>query len=318
MQMTTATRILLLIAALFILKPGNAQAALSCATNAGTLQFGSVTVTTGSSATATNTVTLSCNGVTSATTAYVCVGIAANNLDTSATNRYLTSGSNQLAYGTYIDPTYTTGWGSWSWASGGSSGKLYSVAVPANGTGTATVTVYARLGSSQTFAAGSYIGYIRIQTSVPSTAAITNCDGRTSAGTANAIASATVAASCMVTADALNFGSVGLLTSEITGSTSLSVTCTSGTAYTIGLDGGVSGATNPTQRKMTKGSEFITYGLYRDASGTLPFGSTSGTNTHSDTGTGLAQSVPVYGRVPAQTTPTPGLYSDTIVATVTY
>jgi len=49
------------------------------------------------------------------------------------------------------------------------------------------------------------------------------------------------------------------------------VTCTSGTAYTISLDGGFSGATNPTQRKMTKGSEFITYGLYRDASGTLPF-----------------------------------------------
>ncbi|WP_436088976.1 spore coat protein U domain-containing protein [Pararhizobium sp. LjRoot255] len=40
--------------------------------------------------------------------------------------------------------------------------------------------------------------------------------------------------------------------------------------------------------------------------------------SYSGTGTGVAQSVPVYGRVPAPTTPTQGLYSDTIVATVTY
>lgn len=319
MRMKTLTRILLFPAALFILKPGEARAALSCATNAGTLQFGSVTVTTGSSATTTNTVTLSCSGVTSATTAYVCVGIAAdpNGLATSATNRYLASGSNRLAYGTYTDATYTTGWGSWSWASGGSSGKVYSVAVPANGTGTASVTAYARLGGSQTFVAGSYSGFMRIQTAVPSTTAITRCDGQTSAGTANAFATATVAASCMITASDLNFGSVGLLASEVTGSTSLAVTCTSGTAYTIGLNNGLTG-TGPTQRKMTNGAVSVTYGLYRDASGTLPFGNTSGTNTYSGSGSGVSQAVTVYGRVPVQTSATPGSYSDTIVATVTY
>ncbi|CAN7582276.1 spore coat U domain-containing protein [Pararhizobium sp. LjRoot238] len=158
---------------------------------------------------------------------------------------------------------------------------------------------------------------MRIQTSAASTTAISNCDGRTNAGTANAFATATVAASCMVSASDLNFGTVGLLASEVTGSTSLAVTCTSGTAYTIGLNNGLTG-TGPTQRKMTNGSASVTYGLYRDASGTLPFGSTSGTNTYSGTGTGVVQSVPVYGRVPAQTTPTQGLYSDTIVATVTY
>ncbi|MBW9064457.1 spore coat U domain-containing protein [Rhizobium herbae] len=317
--MTTVTRISLLLAALFILKPGAARAALSCATSAGTLAFGSVTVTTGSSATATNTVTLSCSGVTSATTAYVCVGIAAdpNGLATSATNRYLTSGSNRLQYGTYTDATYTMGWGSWSWASGGTAGKVFTVAVPANGTGTASVAIYARLSSTQTFAAGSYSGFMRIQTSVPSTTAITNCAGSTSAGTANALASATVAASCMISASDLNFGTVGLLASEVTGSTSLAVTCTNGTAYTIGLNNGLTG-TGPTQRKMTNGTASVTYGLYRDASETLPFGNTSGTNTYSGSGSGVSQAVTVYGRVPAQTSPIPGTYSDTIVATVTY
>ncbi|WP_280527698.1 spore coat protein U domain-containing protein [Ciceribacter thiooxidans] len=36
------------------------------------------------------------------------------------------------------------------------------------------------------------------------------------------------------------------------------------------------------------------------------------------TGTGLTENVSVYGRVPAQSTPAPGTYTDTIVVTVTY
>ena len=158
---------------------------------------------------------------------------------------------------------------------------------------------------------------MRIQTSVPSTTAITTCNGRTTAGTANALASATVAASCMVSASDLNFGSVGLLASEVTGSTSLAVTCTNGTAYTIGLNNGLTG-TGPTQRKMTNGAASVTYGLYRDSARTLPFGNTSGSNTYSGSGSGVSQAVTVYGRVPPQTSPAPGAYSDTIVATVTY
>jgi spore coat protein U-like protein len=38
----------------------------------------------------------------------------------------------------------------------------------------------------------------------------------------------------------------------------------------------------------------------------------------SGTGTGLTQTLTVYGRVAPQTTPKPGTYSDTIIATVTY
>jgi spore coat protein U-like protein len=36
------------------------------------------------------------------------------------------------------------------------------------------------------------------------------------------------------------------------------------------------------------------------------------------TGSRLAQNLTVYGRVPAQTTPPDGSYSDTVVLTVTY
>jgi outer membrane usher protein len=36
------------------------------------------------------------------------------------------------------------------------------------------------------------------------------------------------------------------------------------------------------------------------------------------TGNGASQPFTVYGRVPPQTTPTPGAYSDTVTVTVTY
>ena len=88
--------------------------------------------------------------------------------------------------------------------------------------------------------------------------------------------------------------------------------------YTVALNGGNDAATDPTLRKMSKGAEKITYGLYRDAARTQPWGSTSGTNTVAGTGSGLAQSLTVYGRVPVQATPSPGAYADTIVVTLTY
>ena len=98
----------------------------------------------------------------------------------------------------------------------------------------------------------------------------------------------------------------------------MSVVCTRDAAYTVALNGGVSGASDPTQRKMTKASEFILYGLYRDGARTLPWGDAQGINTAAGTGSGSTQNHTVYGRVPAQATPSPGTYTDTIVVTVTY
>jgi spore coat protein U-like protein len=68
---------------------------------------------------------------------------------------------------------------------------------------------------------------------------------------------------------------------------------------------------------MTFSTSNVTYGLYKDAARSLPWGSTAGVNTASGTGTGLTQTLTVYGRVPPQTTPNAGAYTDTIVATGT-
>jgi spore coat protein U-like protein len=130
-------------------------------------------------------------------------------------------------------------------------------------------------------------------------------------------ATATVLKSCNVSASNLDFGAVGDLNSIVDGQSSLTVQCSLGTGYTIALNGGLSGATDPTARKMTMGTQFVVYGLYRNSARSSPWG-TQTNATLGGTGTASAQTVPVYGRVPSQTTPTVGVYSDTIIVSVTY
>ena len=129
---------------------------------------------------------------------------------------------------------------------------------------------------------------------------------------------ATDVTTCSVSATDVNFGSAGVLQAALTGTGTLTATCTSSAPYTIALNGGNDAATDPTLRKMSKGNEKITYGLYRDSARTQPWGNSSGVITAAGTGSGLAQSLTVYGRVPAQTTPSPGAYTDTVVVTLTY
>jgi spore coat protein U-like protein len=123
---------------------------------------------------------------------------------------------------------------------------------------------------------------------------------------------------CSVNASTLNFGSAGVLRSALDATSSIAVTCTNAAPYTVALDGGLAGVANPTQRKMSQGAEQITYGLYQDAGRAMPWGDSAGVNTMAGTGSGLAQNFTVYGRVPAQNTPSPGTYSDTVVVTITY
>ncbi len=62
----------------------------------------------------------------------------------------------------------------------------------------------------------------------------------------------------------------------------------------------------------------INYGLFQNATFTTNFGNTVGTDTLAGTGNGVAQTVTVYGRVPAQTSPAPGSYADVVNVTVTF
>ena len=127
----------------------------------------------------------------------------------------------------------------------------------------------------------------------------------------------TVQATCLVSGNNLGFGTYS--GSVVSISTTLSVQCTNGTTYNVGLNPGTASGATVTTRAMTgPGSATLNYAMYQDAGHTTNWGQTVGTDTEAGTGNGNAQTLTVYGQVAASQYVSPGSYSDTITATVTY
>lgn len=130
----------------------------------------------------------------------------------------------------------------------------------------------------------------------------------------------TIAADCRITStQTLDFGSSGILTAVINQTAALEVTCTTGTPYNVGLNAGSAvGATTALRGMTSPIANIITYQMFRNAGRTLNWGNTAPIDTVAGIGTGSAQPFTVYGRVPAQSTPAAGVYTDTVTATVTF
>lgn len=140
---------------------------------------------------------------------------------------------------------------------------------------------------------------------------------RAATATATFGVTATVQATCLLSASSLAFGTYTGTQTDAT--TTISVTCTDTTTYEVGLDAGTApGATVTTRRMTGPSSSYLGYGLYSDAARTANWGATAGVDTVAGTGNGTAQSITVYGRIPASQFVRPGSYTDTITATVTY
>jgi spore coat protein U-like protein len=128
--------------------------------------------------------------------------------------------------------------------------------------------------------------------------------------------SATVQATCSISANNLTFGAYsGAL---INSTASLSINCTNTTPYNIGLSAGSATGATVTTRKMTTGGNTISYALYRDGGHTSNWGNTVGADTATGTGSGSAQALTIYGQMAAGQISAPGSYIDTVTATVTY
>lgn len=137
--------------------------------------------------------------------------------------------------------------------------------------------------------------------------------------TATFAVTAAVLQTCVVTATALAFGTYDpAATSPNDASTSVLVTCTTGTTYNVGLsNGGGSGASTAT-RKLTSGSNTLNYSLYQDSGRNTVWGSSVGSDTVSGVATGLPVSHTIYGRISALQVVPQGAYTDTITVTITY
>lgn len=156
------------------------------------------------------------------------------------------------------------------------------------------------------------------------------CLATAQAGTATATLTVqiTITASCTINASTLNFGAAvpgtTLVASNVTGSTTVSVTCTNGSPFSIGMDNGANAS--GVQRRMKNGTNYLNYGLYLDAAYTQPW-TTAATNStcttanscYLGTGNGSAQSINIYGQVPSTgIAPPTGTYSDSVTMTITY
>jgi spore coat protein U-like protein len=299
-------------------------AAQSCNFTISGLNFGSINLAAGTTFTSTATYAASCTG-TANTTVRTCPNIdVGSGGSTTGSPRFLVNGATQLNFNLYQDGAYASVWGSNLWGFAGSYPSP-TIDVPLNGSGngSASQTIYGQIWTGQpTLPAGLYSSsFAGTQSSVAyaySTVGTCAVIGNSLATTAPFTVTATNATICSVSAATLNFGSTGVLRAALDGMTTISVTCTNAAPYTVALDGGLSGATDPTQRKMTQAGQAVTYGLYQDPSRTTPWGSSGGVNTMAATGSGLTQNFTVYGRVPAQVTPAPGTYSDTVVMTLSY
>jgi spore coat protein U-like protein len=132
--------------------------------------------------------------------------------------------------------------------------------------------------------------------------------------------SATVLSACSVTANPLAFGSYNpTAATNLDATTTLSVLCTIGTSFQVGLNQGAGTGATVTSRLMTGGSNTLGYALYQDTARTTNWGNTPGTDTPAAvTAPATATSLTVYGRVPSGQNVPATTYNDTITVTVTY
>lgn len=297
-----------------------ARSAPACYINVTPLDFGSIDPTLGTSVTTTGSVTANCSA-DAGSTVRVCLdlgsGIGGSSPDGEV--RYLLNGESKYAFNVYRDAAKTAPWAN----SGDGAALAIDVPIGQTGSGSASRTIWGATAAGQnSAAAGRYSTFFFGADLVGRYAenAAGDCNALPVQGTTSAAfrVDATVVPRCTVNATGLDFGSVGVISGNIDSTNGIFVACTKGTFFALTLDGGESGSSDPTRRKMTAGPHQVTYGLYTNATRTIPWGDGSNGSYQAGIGTGSTQQFVVYGRVPYQPSPVPGTYNDTIVVTVLY
>lgn len=293
-------------------------------TNTG-VNFGSVDLSSGSAVLATGTFTAACTGF-AGERVRVCANFndGSGGVSGGGDPRQMTSGVNSLNFNIYKNAAYTNIWGSKVWAH---PPTQKTINMRLNGAGTASKSrvirneIYSgQAGTPPGLYTSSFAGaHTQISYAYRF---VGNCNVISGPSGIHVqvpfTVSANVLGACTVSATDLDFGTTGVLTSSNDTTNTISINCNNLLPYSISLNDGLSGVGDPTARKMVNGPNQITYGIYQDAAHLNPWGDNIGTNTVGGTGTGSVQSYTAHGRVPVQSTPTPGTYTDTIIVTVTY
>jgi spore coat protein U-like protein len=137
----------------------------------------------------------------------------------------------------------------------------------------------------------------------------------------------TVITNCNVSAATLDFGSSpSTIAANIDATSTVTVQCTNTTPYSIGLGNGINASGSQRRLQLGATGNYLNYGLYTDAARLNAWAATASTTSctagastcYLGTGTGSNQNITVYGRIPSQTAPVVGTFTDTVVVTVTY
>lgn len=311
----------LMLAILVLTGSRGAALAQSCSLSMSNVSFGQVDLTDNTAYDTSANYSASCSGGTPGATLRLCPNLGAGSGGANGANapRYMVSGANQLGYNLFSDAGRTSVWGSYL---GGGNPPEIMITLDGAGSGSAAGSIYARIyAGQQSLPPGSYASsYAGGQASLSyadQSAGDCTAIGATNATSFSFDVTASYLATCTVVGGNMDFGSaIATLSSPIDASASLSTTCSASSPYTIGLGDGLA-ATGAMQRNLSFDTHRISYHLYQNVARTTPWGNAVGDRV-AGTGSGSAQSHTVYGRIPPQSTPAAGTYTDTVIVTVTY
>jgi len=297
--------------------------AQTCSASASSINFGSVSPISNNAVNATGTISVTCQwpAITFTPNALVCLNLGA------PSPRELKHGGQQMQYDLYQDPAHSLTWGS---IYNGTTPISLTLSKPATGNSvTQVVTVYGQVAGNQPTVpsvgngntvyrqeiGGNWtsLNYLFYPIGAPSCVSLI-----LSVGAFPFSVVATVINNCSISTSNINFATVSVLSTALNSTGSITARCTNGDAYRIALSAGTSGNVVARQLQRTGGGA-VNYQLYVDANHTTAWGDgTQGTTMPTGVGSGNPQVLTVYGRIPAQTTPEAGVYSDVITATITF
>lgn len=295
------------VLALFLLiAPERAEANVGCniSPNPPSLNFGSAQ-------TATGTVNYSCTNFDQSGTRNftICLGVGTSSFPGTQTQPALQNGSNRLNYNVYKDAATTQIWTT-------ASPFTASLAIPAGQTRTGTFTYYGRIAAGQTVPEATYtgqlfntrLGFLNAGSCQMNVSDLAGIDF-------TIMVNATVASTCTLgTLGKIDFGSQSGLFARADAAGSVVLTCPVSRAWTLKFDGGRNVAANARRMRSSTGY-FVPYAIYRDASRSNVI---AVNGTIGGTGTGTAQTTPIYGRVEPVAPPPPGTYQDFIIVTLSF
>ncbi len=245
--------------------------------------------------------------------------------------RQLASGTKRVNYNLYTDTSYAAAkvWGGWAGTDTASNVISFTLTKTGGfGSLTQDVNLYGKLNADATLSSMD-VG--------PNNLNFTSDFGSGSvlmryvfflSGTGNCLlglsvtmpfqVSANVINDCTINIGNLAFPNSSFLSGAVRSTTALSTRCSLNTAYKVTFGAGSTSGNTQAARKMAGGplNEKVAYQISNALDGTSLGDGNGGTVVISGTGNGATQTQTVFGLVPAQTTPTPGAYKDTVVATV--